>query len=129
MNDALPADQALLFKKLMQNYHSQKLELRRGEGFGLSCTVQSPDSEAILTFAVEISATVANGFYDLCFGKAFTALRRTLKSKAIKKGTTVVLTGGSFFNKHVREEAETISKDAGMVCPEWARNSKLQNSR
>lgn len=128
--DGLPADQATLFKDLMQDYHSKKLELCRGQGFGLSCTIESRNRrDTIPPFGVSISATDASRLYDLCFDKAFNALERVVNSKTIKKGTTVVFTGGTFYNQHVRKEAQRICKKAGMICPSWTDISTFQNSK
>ncbi|KAL2205824.1 hypothetical protein CC79DRAFT_1369273 [Sarocladium strictum] len=128
--DGLPADQATLFKDLMQDYHSKKLELREGQGFGLSCTIESRNRrDKIPPFGVSVSDVVANRFYDLCFNKAFNALERVVNSKTIKKRTTVVFTGGTFYNEHVRKEAQRICEEAGMICPDWTEISTFQNSK
>jgi hypothetical protein len=116
----------------MRYYHFGKHEeFCTGQMFSL--TYNPPQSRNRRSkreaFTVDFSNTRAQELYDQCFGKALRSLQKLVDSPRIKRGSIVVLTGGSFRNEHVREQAEKMIRKGGLHCPEWPKSRTVGNSR
>lgn len=114
------ADEHQMYKSLMNDYRVSYRSKLDGRGFTLCGNVKSqpPGSkrEKIKVSKVPFGNRMAKSFYNESFTAPLNKLFKQFEGLPKDKQVLVVLTGGTFSNRHIRERVKTEINKRGFNC-------------
>lgn len=120
-----PSEEPYLYKSIMDNYRTKRLSCINDKSFFIQG--QAKDSKGAVSNVVNFSDEEAKRLYYTCFEWPLGELVCRFKNTAAN--TAVVLTGGTFANRHLLEKAKKKISDGGLQYLEYVETHTVHGHR